>query len=268
MKNKFLSIMVATLLFFFSFALCACGETYQKYDVSAYVFGARYGDVVGGNDTYLEGTRVTIKAIPKNTLSQTPNKFICWVHDDKVVSTEAEYSFIVNLKNAGIYIALFECPDLEYVSLGSIDFDYGTNDYSGDTSLTEFTLKLGYNERETSIVYSLDEDTIGKLSQPIQKEDIYEADDLPFAFDKTEDLYAVVELTYTRGDLIYTSTTTIKINAIEVGTDMAKVENKELNAPSLSGGMSYLEFTENPSISFSFEKLTNLIVQESEEDEE
>ena len=268
MKKKFLSVIVAVMLFVSCFAFCACGEKYQKYDVSAYVFGARYGDVVGGNDTYLEGTRVTIKAIPKATISQTQNKFLCWVHDDKVVSTDAEYTFVVNLKNAGIYLALFECPDLEYISLSNINFDYGTNDYSADTSLTEFSISLGYNERETTEVYSLDEESIGKLSQPIQKEDLYEADDLPFTFNKTQNLFAIVKLTYTRGELIYTSTTTIKINATEVGTDVSPVENKELNAPALNGGLSYLEFTENPSISFSFENLTNLIVQEAEEEEE
>lgn len=269
MKKKILSFLLVAVLTIFGFALGGCGEKYNKYDVSAYVFGAKYGDVVGGNDTYLEGTKVTIKAVPKTTISQTPNRFICWVHDDKVVSTEAEYSFVVDLNTAGIYIALFESPDLEYVFLNDISFSYGTFDYGieSDTALSDFSLKLGYNERELTQVYSLDEDAIGRLSQQILKEEIYEGDELPFTFNKTKDIYIQVDLKYTRGELVYTSSTVIKMDAVRVGEDVKQVNGATLNEPVLNGGTSTMTFTENPTITLNFDVLSNFFELTENEEE-
>ena len=98
--------------------LVGCSTTPKKFDIAVYINGANFGRVSDDvNGTYDEGQNVTISATPYE--NQT---FFCWLHDNQVVSVESTYTFEVNEKASGSYIALFVCQDLEFIYLDSFAF--------------------------------------------------------------------------------------------------------------------------------------------------
>ena len=226
MKNKILGIVLAFICCF-CFLLAGCGETPNEYSINVLINGARFGSVEDVSGTYTEGTSVTVTALPKSG-----ETFFCWIHDSKVVSGEKSYTFSVNEKNSGTYIALFKCPDLEYFSLDSIDFLNAIPEESGENKikkLTEISLSFGYTQTDMYEVYTCKEQALPTSENSfVSSETIYAEDKLPFAFDKTRNLYIKILTTYTVtiGESIdtYQSETTITLNKTDIGKD---VENKE-----------------------------------------
>ncbi len=71
------------------------------FDVSAYAFPTNGGTTTGAG-SYLVGTTCTLTGIPN-----TGFHFVQWTKGTEIVSTDAEYSFIVTPESAGLYRATF-----------------------------------------------------------------------------------------------------------------------------------------------------------------
>jgi len=230
MKRKsFISIFLLCICSL-CFILSGCDKTPAKYEISTLVNGAIFGTVNDIDGEYTEGTEVTIKANPYSN-----QEFYCWLHNGKVASLKAEYSFKVTAESAGTYIALFKCADLEYFCLESFVFKNEIPNYNGSTQqkLTEINLSFGYNQKDLYSVYSFTDESLLSTSEvSIPFETIYSNNNLPFAFDKTKDggIYVKVTARYTTdsdGILVdYLSETFLKIDNKIPGTgDENKVDN-------------------------------------------
>ena len=71
------------------------------FDISAYAYPT-YGGTTTGAGSYLVGTTCTLTGIPSEGFH-----FVKWTKGTEVVSTDAEYSFIVTPESAGMYRATF-----------------------------------------------------------------------------------------------------------------------------------------------------------------
>lgn len=268
MKNKkILSIALIAIVFVFGVFFAGCSKIPGKFEISTKINGAIFGKVEDIDGIYDEGTTLTIKATPKEG-----NKFFCWLHDGKVESTSAEYTFVVSEKTSGTYLALFECADLEYISISNFEFTNGvTANDDIATSLTSLLISIGYNQNELYDVYMLGEDTLESQTITVPFENIYGDNPLPYAFDKTKDLYIKISLTYMRGEIEYLSETISILPKTDVGNPHSAFTiskfNKAINP--LNQNL-VLEDSKNCTITVNFEKLSefNLPQEEVPEDGE
>lgn len=261
MFKKLLSVALVALIATFGLALGGCDENLDSYDVIVKVNGAKYGDVYGGNDTYTVGTNITIKAKPKATTSQTSqNVFVCWVHDNKVVSTEAEYTFKLSFETAGTYVALFECADLEYVAINNLVINSGTflNVGTAGASISKLSLKMGYSENRLIEVYSSDDVAFVNESLTLDSSSFLHDENFPYVFDKTRNLFVKVDITYlySSSEIEYVSSTIITIPATEVGGGVPSASG-ELNAPVMTGGSLVLPYSTAPTLEVNFISLSD-----------
>ena len=229
MKKSIFGLVLA--IFCFCLMLTGCGKTPAEYEISVLINGAVFGTVEDVSGTYLEGASVTINAKPYD--GQT---FFCWLHDGKIVSADLEYTFTVNEENSGSYLALFECADLEYISLDSFDFTNSIPEYNGDTeqTLSEITLSFGYSQNELYTVYTCTEDNLPEEeASTVSFDTIYAETQFPYAFDKTKDIYIKVFVKYITlladVELEYISETTFILPSTNVGETVQNVENQVLN---------------------------------------
>ena len=263
--KKIISIMLLMLFSLSALIFSGCDEEKDTYLVSTYMNWARFGEVYGGNDTYEEGSSVTITAVPWQTNSQKDeNVFVAWIHDYKVVSKDAQYTFTVNKDTAGDYIALFKNnkTDLEYVSPLGFSLEFGVfADDSINIDVDSYSIDIGYYEDELFQVLSAEADNNNIASI----EDIYQDGDLPYTFDKTKDLYVKAQIKYLRGDLEYTTTAIKKINKISLGEQVQKIEIlDEFSEATLTGIGTRLEYSKKPSLELNMTKLSDLLLEEAE----
>lgn len=255
-----------------SFVLCmiisGCSNPPEKYDISVYINGAIHGrvnDDVSG--TYTEGQDVTIVATPYEG-----QEFFCWLHYNKVVSTDATYTFEINEQNSGAYIALFKCADLEYISLESFSFSDMASNITGDIATTLKSLKISFgpNQNELTEVFSSVATSEQVVNTTVDFNTLYPEDSLPYAFKKTQGLYIKISATYERAGLEYLSETIFNLNKGVVGTPFDNVENKVLNAATavLNQELPPLENSETNSISINFKALETFIFKAPEDPQE
>lgn len=253
--------------------LSGCGVTPNEYSISVYVNGANFGTVEDVSGEYLEGTEVTITAKPYS--GQT---FFCWLKDNKVVSGEEKYTLKINKETAGSYIALFKCADLEYISLSDFSFNNVVEGYNGDTEqiLNELSLSFGYSQNELHSVYTCsDTEILAAQNIEFSNEIIYPEGEMPFAFDKTKDIYIKVLAKYTtileETELNYISETILlleKSTNLSADSVLNKIENKILNVTknTVNENLPQLEPADtNSTISINFKKLSEFNFEMEEE---
>lgn len=267
--KKYFCTLLAVILIFSGIMLSACQENYVTYDISTYINGARFGDV-WGDGTYQEGKSITIHATPKATASSsTKNEFLCWIHQNQVVSLNADYTFTVNKSTAGTYIALFKSPNLEYVMIDNVEMDEISfnEDTYGLVKMSEISLELGTDFNHLTNVYSMSlEDN--NLKNNITQEELLTEYQLPYTFDKTRAIYAKIKITFIReNDFIYTSTTNLTISDIQLTKDLEtnKLFEKisfDVEKPILNGTTRTLEFVEAPQISVTFASLSDYLLKD------
>lgn len=116
MKKFFLVLICMLVISPCALILSACG-TPAVYSIVAKTSDVEYGSVSGQGD-FTEGTSVTIRA----TAVKDAN-FLCWTHNNKVVSNEANYTFTVNKDTQGSYVALFD-QRLDYYALSEVALSF------------------------------------------------------------------------------------------------------------------------------------------------
>ena len=209
MKNK--NILFALSLIFVC-ACCifaGCTRNVNKYEITVKAQGYNLGSIEGGNAIYSEGDRVTIKAIPVTTGSNK-SEFFCWLLDNKVVSTESEYTFVVSENTSGDYVALFTCPYLEFFYLNEIVLDSGISEQDNSTMVKKIEIYLGKVENLLTSVFSTSSDTFDKTISLVNA-DIYSEDKMPYAYDMQEDIFVKVDVTYLQDEVEFLSSTKAKI---------------------------------------------------------
>lgn len=268
---------ILTLILSLAFVCCifaGCTKTPKSYEITVKTFGANYGSVEGGNSTYTEGDKVTIKAIPASSSSST-NKFFCWLLNNKVVSSKAEYSFEVNKDTAGDYVAIFSSPYLEYFSLTEINFESGIDtETNADTYVTKIELYFGNIENLTTLAFTSTGETIdNQLS--LNSTDIYKDDNYPYAYNIQKDIYVKIVVTYIQDEVEFVSTTNAKIignddvtrNVVELKNENESTADNTVGV-SLNNGVNVneedlrLNIANTPTISLKFERLSNFVFEE------
>lgn len=217
MKNKFLPILLICLLLVTGCIFTGCDGGRKSYNVSTYSWNSNRGTVDVLDDTFLEGTSVTIKANPILTNNASiKSEFICWVHDNKVVSANSEYTFEVNLETSGKYFAVFTCPEIDLVAVDNFTFD-NLIETEGELSVTNFKLSIGNSETSYQTVFTASEEDM--LSSTIARtfDEFYAEDSFPYVFDKFEKICIKLEVTYLLGNYEYVSITEKSIPAVNFG---------------------------------------------------
>ncbi len=280
MKKRNLIFTLIISLVFVCCIFAGCTSTPATYEITVKTFGANHGSVEGGNATYTEGEKVTIKAVPASSSSNT-NKFFCWLLNNKVVSNKAEYTFEVNKDTAGDYIAIFTSPYLEYFSLTEVNFNSGIDtETNTDTYVTNIKLYFGEIENLTTLAYSTEGDVVdNKLT--LNSTDIYKNDSKPYAYNIQKDIYIKIVVKYIQDDVEFVSTTNAKI----VGNDNVTITIVELKNEnestadntvgiSLNNGINAenedlrLNIANTPTLSLKFERLSNFVLEEETDSNE
>lgn len=228
MKKKSL---VLALSFIFVFACClfaGCTGNLNKYEINVKAQGYNLGSVEGGNSIYTEGESVTIKAVPV-TIGSNKSEFFCWLKNDKVVSTEAQYTFVASKDTAGDYVALFTCPYPEFFSLNEIALDSGIAEQDNSTMVKKIEIYLGKVENLLTSVYSVSSDTFDK-NITLVNADIYKEDKMPYAYNIQNDIFVRIDVTYLQDEVEFVSTTKSKITKTnDVTQENIKLENLVLS---------------------------------------
>lgn len=273
--KKSLSVIMLAFICCFGLFLAGCTDTPGKYSISVYINGANYGTVEDVSGEYLEGTDVTITATPFSN-----QEFFCWMHDNKVVSTESEFTFTVGKETSGSYVALFKCPDLEYYYLDGLTFNNAVpSSYENSAyTLKELSVNFGYSQNTLINVYTCtDEDLLLAETFEANNEAI-NSTNLPHIFNKTQNLYINVIAKYTSitdgAELEYVSNTMFilsKTTNIGPNSTLNQVQNQklELTKNEANANLPSLEADEVQStISLNFKKLAEFPFETETEGEE
>ena len=270
--KKLISILFVFLLTAGVVFLGGCDEKKATYDISTYIYGARFGDVYGGNGTYNEGDSVTVKAVPRATINtNNENVFVAWIHDNRVVSFLPEYTFIVDANASGEYIALFQnnSTDLEYISIVGYEIMYGefVNEQGLGVEVTGFDVSIGYQENILfKIIDQTGDNFIGSSDMVGESTDnmYVDEDDYPYVYNKVEDLFIKINIYYSRDDFKYVSTAMAKIDGVGIGEIPTIMVSEQFSNAILSGDELELEFETKPSFSLVFSVLEPVAIEEEQ----
>ena len=268
MKKKFISSALIICLAFTCLLITGCTGTPNKYYISVNALHYNLGSIEGGNNTYTEGDTITIKAIPSQNSSYN-STFYCWLLNNKVVSTQAEYTFTVSKNTSGNYLALFTCPYLEYFSLSSISLDSGILDTDSTTFVKKIEIFAGEVENSLETIYEITSDTFDKQIL-LDKNTIHELDNKPYTFDIQNDLFLKINITYEQNEIEFISETNAKIEKNDdvtqstfsllekVLSEAINLENEDLKL-NLNGN--------NAKINLVFERLTEFDFDDNQTEE-
>ncbi len=180
MKNFFCKVLSFVLIVCASLTMFGCDDNLKDYNVIVNVWYANYGTVYGTN-TYKEKSEAEIKAVPKENY-----EFLAWMKNNVIVSYDSVYKFEVSKDTAGTYIAIFDCPKLELVTLKGITFD---QEYSLASSIVDMNIDVSIGQTydfQTTILSTTEMDTKD-----------FEITDIVTALNYREPIFAVVNLSYT-----------------------------------------------------------------------
>lgn len=269
MKSKIKILATLLLVCFCSFLIVGCTSRPNKYNITVNVSHANLGSAEGGNNTYTEGDTIKIKATPATSSANNKNpEFVCWLLDNKAVTTQAEYEFEVSSETAGNYIALFSCEYLEYFSVSSIIVDTGIAEGS-NASVTKLSLELGTVEGITKEIYSV-EPTATENVVTLTSVEIYEPGENPYAYDMQEDIFVKFVITYEQDGVIFVSTTSTKIEGVnDVTLETIGIQNAPLNlAKNPENTDLTVSLPNTPTLSLNLSRLTTFEITNPEVEEE
>lgn len=271
MRKKFIPLLLICLLFVTGFVFTGCSKSKNSYEVVAYTWNSRYGLVDMLDSTFVEGTEVTVKATPiKSANASTVSEFVCWIHDNKVVSADAEYTFEVNFETSGAYYAVFTCPEIEFVAIDNFTF---ANELvaEGEFSIKSLTLQIGNSQESYQTVFTATEEDLSSQSIAKTFEDLYLEDSFPYVFNKLEKIYIKLDVTYIVSENQYVSSTEKTISAVNLGQEIeeltfnlekAKMNNSEIELVDSDANTFTINFTSLEN--FEFETTTD---EENNEEE-
>lgn len=248
MKNKKSIILALMLLFTMCFSMFGCGPKPDRYNIVTNVWYSNYGTSYGGG-TYDEGSTVTISALPKQD-----SQFMAWMKDNVIVSYDQEYSFEINSETTGTYTAIFNCPELELITLKRISFldMYDEGSISFTTLNVDFYIGGSYKNLKQF------------FSTEITNKTEFDITDITFALNARNKIPAKVVLTYTTKTVIDGEETEIKL----IQETLFKFEI-DLNAETLVSDLCNLRLPSGilgeANVQFLFETLT---VPEKQPEEE
>lgn len=259
MKKRYLVLSLLFCLVLGCFAFAGCTKAPSTFEIEVKSLHYNLGSIEGGNGKYTEGETVTIKAIPMNT-SSTTTEFICWLLNNKVVSKDTEYSFVVSKDTAGDYLALFTCPYLEYFSIDSLSLTSGIEQSQTTTRVKQIDIYMGTIENLLTKIYSTSSETFDN-EIVLTSSNIYSDDKNPYAFDIQENMYLKIEVTFEQNDETFISTTNTVINAKEdITANEFKQENIKLEkAVDPDNSDHIIILNENSSLTLKFVRLNNLL---------
>lgn len=226
MRKKIALFTSLLLIVCFGFVFGACNEIPKNYNVNVNVWYANYGIVYGGG-TFEEDTTCQIYATPKQN-----STFLAWMHDDVIVSYDAEYNFKVTNETSGTYTAIFTCPNLELVTPKSIIF---TDQYQDNTiTAIDFNLKMGSSYDNLHEVFSGD----------VLNANEFNIEDIVLALNSKAKILCEANLTYSYetnidNEVIETNVTTK--TRLEFTLTELVTENLKLNIPAGIDGEAYIQ---------------------------
>ena len=270
MKKKVLLSILAFMFAFSCFTLVGCGKQPNQYSISVKASHYNLGSVEGGNKVYTEGDTVLIKATPAmSTTNNDSPEFICWLLNNKVISTKSEYEFEVNAATAGDYVALFTCEYLEYFALNQIVVDTAVSTTS-TAKVLKLTIELGSIENLTKEVFTTEPTTSTEQILTLNRTEIYAAGDNPFAYDMQEDIFIKFIISYEQDGVQFESVTTTKILATyDVTTEELVLLSTDLTpATNPTNPDITMNLESTPNFSLSFSRLTTFELTEPEVSEE
>ncbi len=224
--------------------LFGCNEEKSQYNITVEVWYANYGTVYG-TGTYDENSTAKITAIPKDGYS-----FIAWMKNNIIVSYDANYEFEVTRKNAGTYVAIFTCPDLELVTLTDVELVRTYGEGVVDIQSLELNVWIGQNYENMTYVFS----------ENVGNNEDFEITNFTTALNYRETITAQVDLVYsllvrTDEDEDGTLVVTTKTTYININLDKDNLSTQEIELNILD---SLAESEDNKTtIKFNFIKLQN-----------
>lgn len=125
MKKKFSALCLIFVCLMCTFLFCGCGEKIIDHKITVTSSNIRYGETLG-DGYYKTNQEVVLLAQPNNG-----HNFVCWIKDDKIISTQSEYKFVANKKTEGKYIAVFDGEQMQILQLSNIFFELSSSQTSG-----------------------------------------------------------------------------------------------------------------------------------------
>lgn len=111
MRKKISSVLLLLILMAFLPLISACQQEILTHQITITSSNIRFG-TVQGDGYYKTGETANLIAKPIS-----PAVFVCWVKNDEVVSTDQEFSFVVNKQTEGKYTAIFRHNPVQYYEL-------------------------------------------------------------------------------------------------------------------------------------------------------
>lgn len=146
MKKRIFLILFVILLIFAPL-LSACNHNEEEHLINVTSSNIRLGSVEGYG-TYKTDKKVVLKAISKNE-----NRFVAWIKDNNIVSTDSEFEFKASTKTEGKYIAVFYSNSSDYLFLEKIQLIANTTD-DEIYDLSEIVLKMSNIEIFKNLKYN------------------------------------------------------------------------------------------------------------------
>ena len=230
MKKQIHLLCSLMLALIFAFTLSGCSEEIKSYDVKVNMWYANYGTVYGAR-TYNEGEQATISAIPKSS-----STFMAWVHNNIVVSYDAEYSFEVNNETSGTYTAVFTCPDLELITPTQIIYSDDIDQTNTITKI-DISFSMGNSYEDLQALYSTE----------IANTNEFNIEDTIMVLNKKTNIICEVNITFTFETTIDDEITTIERTEktyleINLQNDILTTKDYSLKLPQGISGSANVKF--------------------------
>lgn len=209
MKRKIYALVLTFFCIFCMFAFFGCNENIIDHRIIVTSSNIRYGTAHG------DGYYKTKQQVVLTATELEGHKFVCWVKDDVIISTESEYKFVANKKTEGKYMAVFEGEQMQIEKLSNITLLLGAKENSGNYQLENVTILHSdnnlYNGEQSAI---FDFDSPAPVQLDIQTDKIFCLDNQYYfsislviknSLDQQKTYSANFIVTVTENDLLATS---------------------------------------------------------------
>lgn len=166
MKKKIFALVLTFFCAFCGFAFFGCNENIIDHRIIVTSSNVRYGTAQG------DGYYKTKQQVVLTATELEGHKFVCWIKDDVIISTEPEYKFVANKKTEGKYVAVFEGEQMQIEKLSDVTLSLSAKENSGNYQLENVTIWYSndtiYNG-EQSVIFDFDSPVPVKLDVETDK---------------------------------------------------------------------------------------------------
>ncbi len=138
--------LILSILFILPIMLFSGCEDPKYFSVTSRSSNAELGSVSGGNNSWIDGTNITLVATARNPET---NPFICWIKDYVSIYTfDSTFSLTVSESTQGNYTAVFEensASSMSYALMTNLSYlstDYSSIEYTMTYAPTNNTAQV------------------------------------------------------------------------------------------------------------------------------